>query len=242
MYGIPAMDKMNKQITIVVKTRNFTNGIKAPSITIAAKSKATGTGWKKRVESSKPDDRLVHQCKNFTSVEECLNSETITWHHFVKDTILGYNDKLSLINETNTWNPDFTYFNNGRSYTFHPKRRIGPQFRKDQIIIPLDKGYYYFIFVHEENFFILNDNSCALPTKFVKLSPDTLNEFKFFYKMSAIQHIEKNVPGDPCVEDDHYSFAICVKENLARKVGCRPSWDIWSDQTIRNCTNIEEHR
>ena len=50
MYGIPAMDKMNKQITIVVKTRNFTNGIKAPSITIAAKSKATGTGWKKRVE------------------------------------------------------------------------------------------------------------------------------------------------------------------------------------------------
>ena len=63
-----------------------------------------------------------------------------------------------------------------------------------------------------------------------------------YYKISATQHIEMNVPEDQCVEDDQYSFGICVGESLARKVGCRQSWDVWSDQTIRICTKIGEHR
>ena len=81
-----------------------------------------------------------------------------------------------------------------------------------------------------------------MPSKFIKLSPSNLDHFKFYYKILAIQHIEKNVHGDPCVEDDQYSFTTCVKESLAKKVGCRPSWDVWSGQTIKNCTDIDEHR
>ena len=81
-----------------------------------------------------------------------------------------------------------------------------------------------------------------MPFKFIRLLPDAFDDFKFYYKISAIQHIEKNVPEDPCVVDNRYSFTACVKENLARKFGCRPSWDILSDQTIRNCTKLDEHR
>ena len=73
----------------------------------------------------------------------------------------------------------------------------------------------------------------------IKLSGTSLDE-KFFTKSVIGQDL--NVPEDPCVEDDQYNFGVCVKESLARQVGCRPSWDVWSDQTIRNCTEIDEHR
>ena len=65
MYGIPSIKKMAKQNTIVIKTRKYTNGIQAPSITIAANSRETEIGWKKKAEH---DDILEHQCKKFTSV------------------------------------------------------------------------------------------------------------------------------------------------------------------------------
>ena len=37
-----------------------------------------------------------------------------------------------------------------------------------------------------------------------------------------------------------YSFNTCVKTALARQVGCRPPWDIWSPGSIPVCTTVEE--
>ena len=119
---------------------------------------------------------------------------------------------------------------------------IGPDAKEEQLIIQLDNINTYEIFVHETNFFILNENCCVLPSTYVRLIPNVSNSSNVYYRISATQHQELNRPKDPCVEDEQYNFSVCVKESLARKVGCRPSWDIWSDQTIKNCTKIEEHR
>ena len=244
MYGLPALDRLNKKSTIVITTRWNTNGIQAPSFTISARSRTTGMGWKeKHISNAHSNDTIVHQCKGFSTVEQCLDSETFNSSDFIRGTLLGYEEKTSLSEKENVWQPDFTYARYGRSYTFHPKMRIGPEDDKDQMIILLESNKYcYDIFVHEKNFFLLNDNRCALPSNYVKLIPDASDNFKIYYKISATRHIEKNVPEDPCVEDDQYDFGVCVKGSLARQVGCRPSWDVWSDQTVKNCTEIDEHR
>ena len=39
MYGFPAFKKMEKQSTVVIKTKNHTDGIPVPSITILAINK-----------------------------------------------------------------------------------------------------------------------------------------------------------------------------------------------------------
>ena len=245
MYGLPAVEKLQRKSTIVIKTRNHTNGIEAPSITISARNNQTGIGWKRRpAERENNKDLVLHQCQRFDSVEECLKSETYSWPEFINDTLIGFDAKVSLMNETDIWIPDFTVARFGRSYTFQPKMRIGPDSYKDQLIVLLDKHFSYHIFVHEENFFIINDNCCAFPSFYEKLIPDASNEYKTYFTISATQHIERNVPEDPCVEDEDYKFHVCVKRNLARKVGCQPSWDVcWTEnQTIPNCTEISEHR
>ena len=65
MYGIPSIRKLAKQNTIVIKTRKYTNGIQAPSITVAANSRETEIGWK---ETAQYDDVLGHQCENLSLI------------------------------------------------------------------------------------------------------------------------------------------------------------------------------
>ena len=114
-------------------------------------------GWKKKHISHDDNDTFVHQCKGFATVEQCLDSHTFASTDFIRGTLLGYERKLSLTEEEDIWKPDFTYVRFGRSYTFHLVMRIGPVDDIDQLIILLDNKYCYNIFVHEKNFFILND-------------------------------------------------------------------------------------
>ena len=246
MYGLPALVRMNQRATIVIKSKVDTDGILAPSFTIAARDQTTGLSWKmeKRISNNsstdfRDSDILAEQCKDFPTVEQCLDSLTFDWTDFIKGTLLGYREKTSLKGKGKIWQPDLTIARFGRTYTFHPEMMIGPDADEQQLIILLDNNYMYDIFVHDTNFFILNENCCVLPSTYVRLMPNSSN---VYYRISATQHQELNSPKDPCVEDEQYNFSVCVKENLARKVGCRPSWDIWSDQTIKNCTKIEEHR
>ena len=121
MYGLPAVEKLNKQSTIVIKTRRNTNGIEAPSITISARNRTNLLGWKRKsaaIRRTKTNDMIVHQCENFSSVEECLNSETFHRSDIIKDTLVGFERKLSLMDKERIWSSDFTYVRSGRSYTY----------------------------------------------------------------------------------------------------------------------------
>ena len=63
MYGLAALERLNKKSTIVIKTRKNTDGIEAPSFTISARSNTTGMGWKeKHILNAHSNDTLVHQC------------------------------------------------------------------------------------------------------------------------------------------------------------------------------------
>ena len=176
MYGIAALERLNKKSTIVIKTRMNTDGIEAPSFTISARSRSTGMGWKeKHILNAHSNDTLVHQCEDFDTVEQCLDSQTFNRSEIIKGALLGYERKLSLMEDEGVWEEDFTYVRFGRSYTFQPNIRIGPEDDKEQLILLLDNKYIFDIFVHEKDFFILNDNRCTLPSNYIKLIPDASN-------------------------------------------------------------------
>ena len=76
MYGIAALERLDKKSTIVIKTRKNTDGIQAPSFTISARSRSTGMGWKEKLISNQhSNDTIVHQCKDFDTIEQCLETK-----------------------------------------------------------------------------------------------------------------------------------------------------------------------
>ena len=243
LYGLPALKRLDRKRTIVLESRKKTDGVKAPSITIVAQSPETGMGWKVTSNESREaprNDILKVQCKNFQSVEQCLDADLFAKTDFIKDVLVGYDSKISILDAGHLWKSDFTYVKYGWTYTVNPNIKIGPNAGKDQILLLLNCSFIYDINIHQKNFFVMNYNQMSLPFIHKKMNPHRSENL--FYKMSATEHIELNVPEDPCEDDENYEFTVCVKNNLANKVGCRPSWDVWSDKRRNVCTEVDQHR
>ena len=102
------------------------------------------------------------------------------------------------------------------------------------------KVLHFLLFSNIKDTIIINENQWGIPLSTVRVNPNT--SVDSFYEISVTEHVELNLPTDPCEEDANYEFRVCVKESLAKKIGCRPSWDRWSDQTRNICTTIEQHR
>ena len=86
----------------------------------------------------------------------------------------------------------------------------------------------------------MNYNPLALKVIGIKTGANARHGLYVFYELQI--HEELNIPEDPCVEDQLYSFQACVQESLSHKVGCRLKWDKWSDQERELCTTIHQYR
>ena len=63
--------------------------------------------------------------------------------------------------------------------------------------------------------------------------------FRMVY-IQGINHVRLNQPNRPCKDSQEYSFTACLKNSLSRKLGCRLSWDSWSNMKIPKCTEKDE--
>ena len=219
-YGLPSIYKFLEEKTIRIKSRKETGGIEAPSITIAARTPNTGLGWFNKSEDIIHDhDSLRHQCKGFDDIVNCIRNQTYEQSDFVKDIVIGYEAKVSLLTSESSLVEDFTNVRFGRSYTLNPDRRIGPDYKKDEIILILDPNLMYSVILHDKKFFLMSENPYGIPSIYIKIDPS--GTFGPLYTIDVTLHKNLNVPDSPCEEDSEYDFSLCVKESLSKKIGCR---------------------
>ena len=84
----------------------------------------------------------------------------------------------------------------------------------------------------------------ALPSRVWILKGRTLGGGGYYYMITLTKHKRLNLDERPCEEDPSYNFNTCIKEKLSENVGCRLSWDRWSQQEREICTadqQIREH-
>ena len=56
------------------------------------------------------------------------------------------------------------------------------------------------------------------------------------------EHVELNVPDDPCEEDTEYNFSACVKRSMSSQIGCRTMWDTGNEANLTLCDNLDQFR
>ena len=62
----------------------------------------------------------------------------------------------------------------------------------------------------------------------------------YCHDLTLTKHKRLNLDRRPCEEDPSYSFTVCIKEKLSKKIGCRLPWDKLSQQERSICTSEEE--
>ena len=238
-FGLPAITRYQAKRVVVVLSKRDTEGIVAPTISIAAWNPETKNGWKGN--ASMTFDLIRANCQSTpTSVERCIDEKTFRQTEVFKDVVLGLAAKTSVLNKENLITADFSTAWDGMFYAVNVQRRIGPDDSVDQIYILLDKSHIYNIFVHDPAYFIVNENPAGLPSVMLKLNPNTSGNY--YYRISLTEVEKLDLPQDRCNVDPDFNFQACVKQSISKRVGCKTQWDVWSPREMEICSRMDQFR
>ena len=201
-FGLPAIARFGKMDVMVVETMKQTNGIPVPAITITVPSQING-----------------HSCFNGnSSIDACLERITLKQSNLLKSVVLGYRDKKEILITDEIIRSDYTDSWPGIYCTLTLPMKIGPNLYKDQLIIGLNTNLTYVVYLHDAEYFLMNENPTSTPSIYRKFTTSADKTTSWFYKLSLVEVNKLNLPRSPCVEDPSYSFLSCVRRSIASKV------------------------
>ena len=239
-FGLPAIQKFEKKEVMVVKRKVNSNGIELPAITIGGMNPETSDGWKDNINTGNWGGLLETHCSTEETAEECIENKTYNITESIKDVLLGYTTKKSLLNQTKFWTEDFMVGWMGRSYTLNISQKVGSDYKRDQLFLTFDSNLKYDIYIHDPNYFVININPVGPPVLNLELNPKTTKSFYYGLVLTKVEELD--LPDDPCNMDRSYNYHACVKESLSGKVGCRTKWDQWSHREWPLCTQLDQFR
>ena len=134
-FGIPSVEKYQRQETILLSSRKLTNGIEAPAVTFVVLSNTTGYGWKTKTNQTSSllgrytNTFLLDHCKeiNQTDLEACISDDSFGLTDFL--TLATFDVRGSYEGESlnrSSWREDMDTTANGRHFTWNPQKRITP--------------------------------------------------------------------------------------------------------------------
>ena len=237
-FGQPAVERyLAKQVRIETR-KSETGGIPAPAVTIVVFSPETRNGWRTQVTDSQDAFNLIQpHCGEASDIHKCIEDQTFKETEAYKNVLLGFSTQTSLPSSSLA-TVDFTTTYQGRSYTLNIKQKINPDDATTQLFISFENRNNYALYIHDRNYFLINDNPYGLPSILKKLYPNKTSNF--YYRLALIERQELDVPTDPCNTTPDYDFQACVKDTLAERVGCRTKWDLKSSSSRPLCRSMDQ--
>ena len=207
LFGFPAISRYQAKKVMVLTYKKNTGGIQAPTITIAAFNSETKNGW--RGNTSMTYDLITAYCKTHqhSPLEDCIRNNTFRQGEVIKDVILGFTAKRSIMKQENLITEDFLTAWDGILFGVNLNKKIGPNDSLDQLYVFLATSLMYQVFIHDPNYFIVNENPAGLPSIMLELNPNISSNY--YYRISLTEMEELDLPEDPCNFDPTYNFQAC---------------------------------
>ena len=244
-FGIPSVEKYQREETVFVSSRKLTNGFQAPALTFIVVNNKTKYGWKTETnQTSSLDGRysftfLLDHCKeiNQTDLEACIDGDSLGLTDFLSTaTFQMLASSIGKLN-TSAWTEDIDVTANGKHFTWVPRRQISPKM-EDFIYMAAYKNFHFHIFVHDINFYFINTNPFGPTKAFWNFDGNSMSNH--YQEIALVTYRRLNLDHQPCEEAGDYSFNTCVRESLAEQIGCRRPWDRWSRQDRAICTERDQ--
>ena len=128
------------------------------------------------------------------------------------------------------WIKEFTWTRDGFCYTLNSTIRVGNDYENSAIVFYAnDVDMHQIIYIHDPDFFVINDNPMALPKIRIKVMAKSFQ----YHRIFLVEHSLLNHPKIPCEPRRDYSFRGCVRNSFTEKVKCRLPWPA-TDPSVDN--------
>ena len=151
LFAIPDIRRFNAKEVMVVKLLRRSQGMKAPSVTIAWKNNSGLT--------------LEKLCEAYldNQTQQCIEESTLDQSEVIKDVLIGTKSTTKKVLEENLTNSSISYLHSLKAefsgafyrmtYSFEEPIEISTDKR---ITLSLSFNKSYSIFIHDKEFFLLN--------------------------------------------------------------------------------------
>ena len=246
-FGIPSVEKYQRQETIFISSRKLTNGIEAPAVTLIALNNTTGYGWKRKTNQTSSmmgrytNTFLLDHCKeiNQANLESCISEDSFGLTEFLATATFGVTSSSEGELNRSSWKEDVDITANGRYFTWNPQKRITPG-PEHFMFMSLFKNLRFFIFVHDIDFYFISTSPLGTAISFWEFYGNSMSTH--YQELTLIKHKRLNLDHQPCEEAKDYRFTTCVMESLAAKIGCRRPWDNWTRKDRAICTERDHFK
>ena len=214
-FGKPSVEKYLEQKTIVVTTEEFTNGIEPPAITIVAKdfsnNRSVPGWWSVNETSSFRSFSMFQHCQtlNFSDMDACKMNDTIDLGDFLDSLRRGVFEENSTYHSNwtspATWTEDMTLTYIGRFFTLKLSTIMKPS-PENALVFDVNPKFEYYVWVHDENIFLVNHNHFGLPNQLWKINNGQLKTEGLYHEITLTKQKKLNLDDMPCEENPSYSF------------------------------------
>ena len=219
-FGIPSLIAYQRKEIIVLKSESKTNGIEPPAVTLLATNNSLGWKTVEKEQFWQSFDLLDHCMGINRTVDNCIKEDSFELTDFlVEAKFIGINKNYSapiVFNSSSPsfWKEDMSLSGYGRHFTLKSLKNI-TQNEEDCLAFILSRNFSFFVFVHDEDFFLFSVNPLGPPSNSWQFPPHVHNHYQ---EVTLTKHKKLNLDRQPCEEDYHYSFSYCVRESLSKKV------------------------
>ena len=218
-FGQPALKRYQEKKVMVVTSRQNTNGIQAPAVTIFVSRKHIKTGWKKEGWAGFVQTLCNNETKTPETIFSCIEQQTYNLSEITTRVTLGANDYSKEVKDPN-WTEDFTHNYAGRIYSLDlPIIKLKSNSFSDNELKFGMKNYEelvnYEIYIHDPTYFYVTRNpEPGHPRVRMEVMGESFWGDPSIYIFALTEVEELNVPGDPCNEDLNYNFWKCTEASL----------------------------
>ena len=186
---------------MIVESMKQTDGIPSPAITFSV-----------------PNQIIKHSCFDRNeSTEDCLEKAFLKQSDIIKSVRIGalLKKKVIITEEIVSENFDFTWA--GIYFTLSLPFQLGTDI-KDKLYFGLGTNLSYLVFIHDPEYFLLNDNPTVIPGAIRGIDTNEAEPHSWRYRLEVTEVNKLNRPASPCNDDLTYSFLSCVRKSVASKV------------------------
>lgn len=201
-FGLPAIERFLRKDVMVVETLKKTDGIPSPAITISVTNQIND-----------------HTCfvRN-KSVEECLVKSCLKQSDIIKNVKIGSKLQKEVKLTPKIIREDFTSDWPGIYFTLNLPINIGTNIGSNMILIGINRDLSYLLFIHDPEYFLLNDNPTVIPGAIRGIDTNEAEPHSWRFRLEVTEVKKLNRPASPCNDDLSYSFLSCVRKSVASKV------------------------
>ena len=203
-FGVPAVERFAKKGVMIVNSMKDTNGIPIPAITLAVENQITV-------------DTCFHQN---VSIEECIEKNTLNQSEMIKRVVSGFYHRNEIKLTEAILSEGFVRTWGGRYYTLNLPLKFGPSYHSE-LFICLNTGLTYKLSIHDPDYFLLNQNPNALPTRSKKFRTTMKSTTSWYYRLELTEVNKLDLPSSPCNNDPSYNFQSCLRRSISAKVFCK---------------------